>query len=623
MEENKTALPAEEGLRGVNTARLKEWNKTLADYRAGKKNLDARVIASEQWWKLRNAVMEEAEGSTAAKGFKSSSAWLHNVIVSKHADAAEAYPQPGFLPREQADRPEAEKLTAIVPVILEQNGFRRVYNKAWWRKLKSGTAIYKVVWDGRKLGGLGDVSIMTVNLLNVFWEPGVEDIQDSRYFFHTELADRDVLAAQYPQAKDELKGKDFQPSKFLYDDHVPTDEKVTVIEVYYHEGEVLHYCKYVGETVLYATENDPQMAGRGLYDHGKYPFVFDPMFVIEGSPCGYGFVDICRNPQTEIDLMNTAFLHNAMAGATPRFLVRENGDVNEEELLDLTKPVVHVTGKLDEDSLRVIEYHPLQGNYMSVLEGKIMEMRETSGNTETATGSTNSGVTAASAIAALQEASGKGSRDAIRAGYDVFADVVKLCVELIRQFYTAPRMFRITNHLGQEEFTSYTNQGLQMQQVGMANGQPLLRKPEFDIEVVAQKENAYTTIANNEMALQFFQLGFFDPARTDQTLMCLEMMDFKGKPEIVNKVRQLGTMAERMQMVLQYAAALAAKYGDAGAMQQLAQMAGTMMMQVPQMQMSPANVQSAAGGYTGKKEHALVEKSREQAREASQPGGNG
>lgn len=615
MDERMQNMPAEVVAGpAVDKQRLQEWTRTLQKYKAGKKSVESRVIASEQWWKLRNESISEAGG------FKSRSAWLHNVIVSKHADAAEAYPQPKFLPREAMDRRQAEELSAIVPVILKQNRFKKTYGKAQWRKQKFGTAVYKIVWDGRKMGGLGDIGIESASLLNVFWEPGVEDIQKSKYFFHTELVDRDALETEYPEVKDELKGKGFLTSKFLYDDNVPTDDKVTVIEIYYHKGGKLHYCKYVGTTVLYATENDPQMAETGLYDHGKFPYVFDALYPVEGSPCGYGFVDICRNPQEEIDLMNTAILKNTMAGATPRFFLKQNANINEEELTDLTKVVVHTTGNMGEDSVRTIDYHPLQGNYISVMENKIAELRETSGNTETAAGTApGGGVTAASAIAALQEASGKGSRDATRSSYEVFEEMMDMCVELIRQFYTVPRKFRITNKAGQEEFVTYQNAGLQPQSMGMSpNGEEMLRLPVFDIEIVAEKQNAYTTLSNNEMALQFFQLGFFDPARVDQTLMCLEMMDFRNKAEVVNKVQQLGTLSDRLQLVTSYAAALAAKHADGAALQQIAQIAGveTGAMQMPT---GNVNVQDAAGGAGGVKEHATVEKSRKQAREASQP----
>ena len=46
------------------------------------------------------------------------SGWLHNVIVSKHADAIEAYPEPNILPREESDRAEAKVLSAIIPCVL-------------------------------------------------------------------------------------------------------------------------------------------------------------------------------------------------------------------------------------------------------------------------------------------------------------------------------------------------------------------------------------------------------------------------------------------------------------------------------------------------------------------------
>ena len=90
-----------------------------------------------------------------------------------------------------------------------------------------------MIWDTSKLNGLGDIGVERVNLLNIYWEPGVTDIQRSRYFFHTELYDKDVLEELYPQLEGKLKGQTFISTKFLYDDHVSTENKHTVIEVYY------------------------------------------------------------------------------------------------------------------------------------------------------------------------------------------------------------------------------------------------------------------------------------------------------------------------------------------------------------------------------------------------------
>ena len=625
----------------IGPEQVKQFTDILQKYKSGKAQTEMRITASENWWKLRNTMEEQKTTNIGKDGaFTSKSGWLHNVIVSKHADAIEAYPEPNILPREMTDRGEAQKLSAIIPCVLEQNNFEATYSDYMWQKLKTGTGVCKVVWDTGKLNGLGDISIERVNLLNIYWEPGVTDIQKSRYFFHTELCDKDILEQRYPkELEGKLKGNSFMSTKFLYDDHVDTENKATVIEVYYHKTingkQTVQYCKYVNDVVLYATENDttpvmdamgmaikPPMAQTGLYDHGKYPYVFDPLYPIEGSPCGYGYVDICRNPQTEIDLLKTSFVKNAQVGSTPRYFARQDGAVNVDEFLDLSNPIVHTNGNLGEDSLRQINFSPLNGVYVNILDRTIQELRETSGNTETSTGSTSSGVTAASAIAALQEASGKGSKDSTKSAYRAFSQIVDLCIELIRQFYDMPRQFRIVGQYGMEQFISYTNAGLQPQHQGNDFGQDMgYRLPVFDIKVSAQKKNAYTKVSQNELALQFFQLGFFNPNLTDQALMCLEIMDFDGKDEILQKVAKNGTMYQKLIQYMQLALAMAQE-SHPEMVQGLSQDIMASMGGGGGAPMSAQKPNLPEGDNVAglkKEEHGIVRNAREKSNEAAQP----
>lgn len=644
-------LPA---VKPIGSEQLTELTRILQKYKSGKTHLEQRIIASENWWKMRNASEEQKESSLMAKGFVSKSAWLHNNIVQKHADAMEAYPEPNILPREAGDRGEARMLSAIIPCVLEQNHFESTYNDAMWDKMKSGTAVYKVVWDKNKLNGLGDIGVECVNLLNLFWEPGITDIQKSRYVFHTELWDKDVLQERFPeQLKGGIKGDAFIASKFLDDDKPDTENKATVIEVYYHKyvggKKTLQYIKYVGDVVLYATENEterpkeqakdawgkpvfdmmgqpsmvetgPSMAETGLYDHGMYPYVFDPLYPVEGSPCGYGYVDIGQNVQTEMDILKTTFIRSARAGALPRYFSRIDGNVNEEEFLDLDKTMVKVAGNVDEASIRQIEHKPIDGSYMNLLQWDVNELKETSGNTDASTGATPSGVTAASAIAALQEASGKGSRDSTKGSYRAYAKIVELCIELIRQFYDLPRKFRILGQLGMEQYVSYTNAGIRPQpQAGF--GQDMgMRLPLFDVKVSAQKANVYTKVTQNELALQFFQLGFCNPQMTDQALMCLDMMDFDGKDAIMQKIRQNGTMFQKLQLYMQMALMLAQK----GAPEYVGQIAADMQAttgQAPNIAAAGGAAMPESDNIAGLKadEHGVVEKARERAQGASQP----
>ena len=376
------------------------------------------------------------------------------------------------------------------------------------------------------------------------------------------MRDNDELERQFPQLVGKLKGNKQQMSKFRTDDHVDDENKSTVVDVYYKvkgpDGrETLQYCQYVNDQVLASTENE----GRALYEHGKFPFVFDQMWPIEGSPAGYGYIDLCKNSQTQIDMMDTAFTKNTMVGATPRYFQRTDGGINEQEFLNLQKPIVHVAGgSLDENILRIIDSKPLGGASLSVYQSKIAELRETSGNTETSTGNAPSGVTAASAIAALQEASGKTSRDSTQASYRAFGDIIDMCVELVRQFYDMPRTFRILGENGQEQFTELSNAPMQPRPVYVGNEHLGDVEPLFDIKVKVQKRNAYTRAAQNELALQLYGLGFFNPQLTDQAIVCLDMMDFEGKEDVLQKVIRNGTLLDKLIQTQQLVLALLQKY---------------------------------------------------------------
>ena len=624
----------------IGAEELRRANGILKKYKEGKTRLEQRIIDNEQFWKLRHWEQMEKEGQGGNSGDpQPASGWLVNCILSKHADAMDCYPAPTVLPREPDDRQEAQRLSRILPVVLKKNQFKRTYSSAWWYKLKSGCAVYGVFWDGTKLGGLGDISVKRMDLLNLFWEPGVTDIQDSAHFFSTELVDNDKLLAEYPQLEGKLGRGNFTLSRYLYDDTVDTSNKSLVVDWYYHtnmEGrKVLQYCKYVGETVLYATENDtvqptetqlmgadengrpvmgqvpcgPSMAQRGWYDHGKYPFVFDVLFPEEGTPCGYGYIDLCKSPQKQIDLMNQAILKNTLANATPRFFIRSDGAVNENEYADWTRPFVHTNGNLGSDSIAPIRAGSLDSVYVAILNNKIGEMKETAGNRDVANGGTASGVTAGTAIAALQESSGKLSRNMIDDGYEAFADVVTLCIELIRQFYELPRQFRLLGAMGTEEFVSYDHSGLQPRV--MDDGVTVsYRVPEFDLEIGAERESPYRTAEANQLALQLFQMGFFRDDLAEQALRCLELMEFKNKDQLARVISGGQTQARQIAALRQQLLQLAQVVDEAK---------GTHLAESLSAEQGGGQNAAASAGKAVQESHSSMERSRQQSREVVRP----
>ena len=536
----------------IGVEQIREANNTLQKYKQGKANLEQRIIDNEQWYKLRHwECMRDKKQQV-----QPTSAWLFNSLANKHADAMDNFPSPNILPREEGDKGEAEMLSSIIPVILEQNDFEETYDNVQDYRLKSGTGVYGIFWDNEKMNGLGDISILKADLINLFWEPGITDIQRSRHLFHVELADNDLLEQEYPQLRGKLSSSSIDLSKYVYDDTVDTSTKSAVVDWYYKKRQngrnVLHYCKYVNDVVLFATENDPEMAERGWYDHGQYPFVFDPLFSMEGTPCGFGYIDVGKDTQAYIDRANQAIMQNMLANAKPRHFIRSDGSVNEAEYADTTKDFIHVDGSLGQDSILPVQGKPLNNVYIEVLHDKIDELKETTGNRDISTGGTTSGVTAASAIAAMQEAGSKLSRDNNKASYRAFRKVVLMVIELIRQFYDLPRCFRIMGENGTARFVEYSNANLQPQMQGIEMGVDMgYRLPLFDVEITAQKASPYSKMSQNELALQFFGAGFFNPQMSDQALACLEMMDFDRKQGIMQRIAQNGMMYKAAMMMMQ------------------------------------------------------------------------
>ena len=605
----------------IGKKQVEEATRILQTYKQGKANLEKRIVENEQWYRMRHwEHMEGKKGEVAPP-----SGWLFNSLLNKHADALDNYPRPNILPREPGDKKESEMLSDIVPVVLEHCEFEQTYSDVWYSKLKSGTGVYGVFWDST-MNNIGDVSVRGIDIINLFWEPGITDIQKSRHLFHVELCDNDLLEEEYPQCRGKLTRPTIDVAKYIYDDTIPTDTKSAVVDWYYHKNvngrKVLHFCKFVGNIVLFASENEPEYAERGWYDHGKYPFVFDVMFPVAGSPAGFGFVDVARPAQEYIDRGNQAILRNMLANARPRYFVREGGEVNEAEFADMSRDFIHVKGaSLGDDSIRPVQGATLPGVYVDVVTNKIEELKEVTGNRDVSTGGTTSGVTAAASIAALQEAGSKLSRDSNKSAYRAYREICLLVIELIRQFYDISRQFRIVGQDGAERYVAYSNVGIVPQYQGNDFGVDTgYRVPLFDISVSAEKQSPYSRLSQNELALQFYNVGLFAPQNADMALCALDIMDFDGKHAIMQKISENGAMYQQMQAMKQEMVMLAqmvdASRGSNIAEQLTARFSGGAPVAPVDGNIDP---EAIPGGDSATSESVHTKKARQRVAESTSP----
>ena len=546
--------------------------ETLKEYKNAKKNFEDRIVEEEQWWKLRHwdVIGKDESGDRP----QPASAWLFNSLTAKHADMMDNYPEPNVLPRERGDEESAKVISSILPVIYERNNYEETYSDAGWYKLKHGVSAKGVFWNTELDEGLGDIDTQFIDMLNIFCEPGITNIQSSRNLFIVSLKDNDLLESEYPQLKGKNGGKVIDVKQYVYDDTVDVSNKSVVVDWYYKKHNsagktILHFCKFVGNEVLFASENEPEYAENGFYNHGMYPVEFDVLFPEEGTPYGFGYISIMKSPQMYIDKLQQVMLENAMMSSKPRFFAKKNVGINEKEFLDWSKPIVHVEGDIEKERLRQIDVQQVGGAAQNILQMKIDELKETSSNRDFSQGSTASGVTSGAAISALQEAGNKQSRDMISASYRSYKRECYLAIELMRQFYDETRSFRITGKTGKYEFVDFNNQMMQGEPIPPAYaGQELepdyvelFRKPVYDIVVKPQKRSPYSKMAQNELAKEMYNMGFFNPQLAEQSMTALELMDFDGIETVKEKVQQGQTLMNTLNQLMQELALLKSATG--------------------------------------------------------------
>ncbi len=501
-------------------------------YRADKEELLNRIADNETYYKsCYKKTMQILQ-----KELNASTSFILSAIENVCADASESFPEANILERDPDGESAADALRKVIPVILEYCNFKRIYKDNTRGKCKYGTAIYGVFFNNVT----NDIDIRSVAIQDIDVDMGLEDIQDSEFLFSTAVVPNSYLRENYPEHAGifigdvSAEGTDRTAREFK--DHS------AVIDCYYKKprkggGVNVHLMKVCHDQLLYATEDDENFKG-GMYDHGKYPFVLDVMYPEENSPFGFGLIDIGKSTQLTIDKLDGAIIENVLCQTKPRYLAKRNSGLDENAFADFNRQIITYEG--EGDAIKAIQSTVLSGDVITHRENKKDELKELLANRDFQQGATSGGVTAASAIEALQQSGEKRARSMISDSYDAFREIIKLILEDVRQFYTDKRCFRTTDDNGNKTFIEFSCE--QMQKTVETEGEngELVRKHiplEFDISVSAQRENPYTREMLNNTLLTLWQSNLLDEQNLEYALIVLENMSFDGKDKLVNAMR--------------------------------------------------------------------------------------
>lgn len=524
---------------------LSEFNK----YKGEKNVLNQRVRENDFWYKARYAkVIDPKSGDTSP-----ATAFIFSAIETKYADAIDSFPACNILEREPSDADLSKILSKIIPVQLDLSDFKKAYKANWRRKLKHGTGIYGVFYDD-------DIIIKPISILNVYCDMHVQDVQDSQFLFIVNAVDNDELKKDYPKFRDKFSGS---TSVETFDGTHEAADKTEIIDCYYKKDGKVHCMKLCANEIIEATEDGDYPDG--LYRHGKYPVVFDVLYPEEDCPFGFGIIDIAKNPQMYIDKLDGAIIKNSVLASKLRYFITDNGAVDENELMDYSRDVIHVAGAVNNDTVKEFRVSPLSAEVTNHRNKKIDELKEIIGNRDFQQGGTNSGVTAASAITVLQEAGNKLSRTMIDDSYDAYKEICVMVIELMREFYDEKKIYRIVNDSGETEYSEFSNEMMfkekQLPEQVSEEMRDILPEAwtetepiELDVSVVPQKKNPFQREANNQTIMSLWSAGFFNPQSADMAIIALQAMNFDGRDNIIslikeyqNKMQQAPQMPEQVQ----------------------------------------------------------------------------
>ena len=408
--------------------------------------------------------------------------------------------------------------------ILKRRRYKSVYRTKCRQALKKGASVQEVFWDKTLYGGLGDINIRQWDILNFLWDPKSENIQEGRGVFKFGFYTKEYILERYPFANNLLKPDTY--TRLSYFSDTEQNEDIMMVDYWYKEYDEdgrakVHMAKLAGHVLL---EDSIETSPEGMQLSGLYPFVVESPYPLEGQPVGLGVIDIFKNLQIYADKLDQIILKNALMSSKVKLLVNRSSDIDESALGDWSKEIIKAN-RIDDGAIRWFQPASLNPYVLTHYNNKLDSIKLESGQSEFSRGEGGKGVTAASAILALQEAGSKRSRTLIDQLYDGFEDVVKLIIDLICENYTEQRRFRITNEKGVKNI-SFKNTDIQKNTSGLS------RFIDFDIKVAVQKQTPYKSLYLNELALELLKAGIVDSQEA------LSMMTFTGKDALLDKVKQ-------------------------------------------------------------------------------------
>lgn len=420
---------------------------------------------------------------------------VFQTIQSTVPMQTDARPKFEFLAQEPSDQPLSEVLNDISSADWEKHNWLYVLLEMLYDSHFYGTAYGRVDFDKKALDGLGAPVFESEDPFYMYPDPEAREINDegrrSRKFIKAEPRDIEYLKRKHPKFAKYFKADlmDFS----VIDRTLKTDDSAfesPVSDVSLLEGsdqfsqgsgdqalEITLYMK--DDTVVKVKEQQevdtgqvdvqgqPIMGvqevevkklkypkGRKIvlvnripvideemeFDHRKFPFIKLNNYILPREFYGISEVEQLKGPQRIFNKMVSFALDVMTLMGNPVWIVDQDSGINTDDIINKPGAILEpVRGSRVERS----EGAQLQPYVLQMIDRFKSWFDDVAGVNDVSRGAAD-GVTAARAIEALQEAANTRVRQKTRLLDKVLNEFGHLYLSNVFQYYTAPRVFRLT-----------------------------------------------------------------------------------------------------------------------------------------------------------------------------------
>jgi hypothetical protein len=322
----------------------------------------------------------------------------------------------------------------------------------------TGTGVAQVFWDDDAQDGEGMASVLCWHPEDFYPDPMYEDIQDGRACFKATHTTVGWVEEHYPIAKGFVAGDEYAHRDEQAAMEAPGgDSKVTLIEFWYKQFDpaarksIVHMAQFAGGALLCSTETGFGLAApheEGVYAHGKFPFVLFKYRDVWRKPFGTGLIHDYRETQNAINRYCKYIDDNARESSVQRHFIRRGSGVNADEVADMTRTVIEWDGSDIREVLQTVQAQPLNAQVYQMMQYMADAMKQDCGQNQFARGDGGLGVTAGTAINALQQAGSKIARWHTERFKDAFAEMIDMMLWVIHEYMEPGRVLRIVGSEG-------------------------------------------------------------------------------------------------------------------------------------------------------------------------------